>query len=209
MTDLTELLQDDFHEILALIATWAADPRGSSARTHFNAVTEGLTMHARFVDMAVAPLVPPISGISGSAQVIRNHRPVMDLLGNLTYAADHGQAWSVHLVILTEIVCPHLILHDQLMLTHLRRTLPLSELDGLGRLFLDLKNEHPLAARRAGGIRPVEQEEGPPRPTRRPPGRYPAHHPDPATPWPLRTRNRRQPRTGPGLHRPGPGRHPR
>ena len=179
MTDIGDQLQDDHRNIIAQIAAWADAPNGDDARARFLAIIDHLTVHACFVDLAVAPLVAPLAGLKGSLPscLCQLHHSVMALLDRLRWAVEEGQVWITHLGILTEVVCPHLVLRDQLLLAILSNTMPASRWAALGRIFRQVKDEHLLAVSRRHG-RQQETQTATAVPRRS--GHYPAHHPEPA-----------------------------
>ncbi len=192
--DLAALLRADLRGILVRIAAWAADPRAADAPGRFSAILDGITTHARFVDRAIAPLIAS-SGAAGTAfarRVAQAHHVVMSLLASLAYAVEHGQNWTINLGILTEVVCPHLILLDHLLLTALGLEIPDDHQDDDGRRRSGGDPAPKLEQRTAGapGHGSAMLVDSPPPPWPRRHGHYPIHHPDADVPWRLPERAR-------------------
>lgn len=194
MTVLADQLIADWREILAQLAAWAADPRAAGAARRSISIIDSMTMHARFMDVAVAPLIDPHAAAeaAGGRQVIQQHRPVMSLLYSLREAMDHGLSWAILPGILVDVIFPHLVLHDHLLLSALHQALPAACGDELGQVFILLKAEVAPAAEVACADR--FGDAGARAALRAPRGRRPGHERSPqggvAGPW------RRHPQAG-------------
>jgi Hemerythrin HHE cation binding domain len=207
MTHIADLLESDLHGNLTQLAAWAADPRASGARRRFASIIDSLILHARFMEVAVAPLIDH-AGAAESARIGRIstvHQTIMSLLDRLRHAVASIQEWSAHLGILTDVVFPHLILHDHILLTTLHATHPAAPLDVLGDIFLEVKAESARDGVSAPGshLRRASMLDPSQGPRAGRPGRYPVHHPELGLPRrPFQAWDRPGSQPGPGTARP-------
>ncbi len=194
MTGIAPLLIADHLHILEQIDICAHDPSAWDAAHRFISIIDSIAIHARFVDVVVAPLIAPCPACDAalSHPAFLRHRSVMSLMEALRQAVSTGQFWTMNLGVLTDVVWPHVVLRDHLILSELRHVLSATALEDVGSIFISVMDEFWASVRRprrfATAARSAHRDgrrigRG---------GNYPAHHPGPARPWqarPMRERS--------------------